>query len=144
MAKKFKTKFDSLVKLKKLKVDEIQNNLSKINTQLQIEKENLEKLKEEFSQLQYPKSGNFGMITQFKMLQSEMQNAINQKQAQIAFINSQIHNLQHHLKEANLEYEKMKYLQSEEIKKYIQKLKKQEEKNIDEIALLLFKNNRED
>ena len=136
---KFKTKFDSLVKLKKLKVDEIQNNISKLNASLQQEEKILHSLENELSSMALPKEGNFALITQFKMIQQAKLKEIKQKQSQISFIKSQIENLNNQLKEANLEYEKMKYLQGEEIKKYLKKLKENEAKQMDEIALLLYK-----
>jgi len=137
---KFKTKFDSLVKLKKLKIDEIQSNISKINSSLQKELNNLQILENEFASMALPKEGNFAVITQFKMIQQAKIREINQKKSQIEFIKSQIENLNNQLKDANLEYEKIKYLQAEEIKKYIKKLKEAEAKNMDEIALMLYKN----
>ena len=137
---KFKTKFDSLIKLKKLKIDEIQSNISKINSSLQKELNNLQILENEFASMALPKEGNFAVITQFKMIQQAKIREINQKKSQIEFIKSQIENLNNQLKDANLEYEKIKYLQAEEIKKYIKKLKEAEAKNMDEIALMLYKN----
>jgi len=136
---KFKTKFDSLVQLKQLKIDEIQNNLSKLNKALQEEENILNILENEFSSLTLPKEGNFALINQFKIIQQAKIREINQKKSQINFIKSQIENTNNQLKEANLEYEKMKYLQSEEIKKYLKKIKENEAKNMDEIALMLFK-----
>ena len=136
---KFKTKFDSLVQLKQLKIDEIQNNLSKLNKALQEEENILNILENEFSSLTLPKEGNFSLINQFKIIQQAKIREINQKKSQINFIKSQIENTNNQLKEANLEYEKMKYLQSEEIKKYLKKIKENEAKNMDEIALMLFK-----
>jgi len=137
---KFKTKFDSLVKLKKSKIDELQNNISKITSSLQQELDNLQILENEFATMNLPKNGNFALITQFKMIQKAKIREINQKKSQIEFIQSQIENLNTQLKEANLEYEKIKYLQAEEIKKYIKKIKNNESKHMDEIALMLYKN----
>ena len=57
-------------------------------------------------------------------------------------IESDIENLSNEIKEeelkkANIEYEKMKYLQNEEIKKELKRLKLQESRDMDEIAILL-------
>jgi len=139
---KIKTKFDSLVKLKKMKVDEFQNHLTKMNNQLKIEEDNLSKMQQEFASLTPPKEGNFGIIIQFKNTQQDMLKTINNKKNQIEFIKGQIRLIKENLKNAELEYEKMKYLQAEEIKKYIKKLKDKEAKYMDEIALLLFKKDK--
>lgn len=41
------------------------------------------------------------------------------------------------LKNANIEYEKMKYLQAEEVKKILKEKKLKESREMDEIAILL-------
>ena len=71
---KVKTKFDSLVKLKKVKIDEIENQISKMNAEIQKVQEELESLKQEIAEFEYPKSGNFSLITQFKMMQKPLLN----------------------------------------------------------------------
>jgi len=136
---KFKTKFDSLVKLKKLKVDEKEREITKINNQIAKAYEELKKIQEEINNFEYPKEGNFSLITQFKLMQNALFNQLKEKQNQINFLENQKNILTQQLKELNLEYEKMKYLQGEEIKKYLQKLKQKEAKELDEIALMLYK-----
>jgi len=134
-----KTKFDSLVKLKKVKIDEVENEMSKLNQSIFKAKEELKKIKEEFSEFQYPTSGNFALLQQFKLLQKALLNQLNQQQINVNMLENQHQNLMNKLKEVNLEYEKFKYLQGEEIKKYLKKLKEQEAKDMDEIALMLYK-----
>jgi len=136
---KIKTKFDSLVKLKKLKISEIEKEISKLNNQITNATEELEQIQTEISNFQLPQEGNFALITQFKMMLNAMINQKVNKEKQINFLNNQKEILTNQLKEANLEYEKMKYLQGEEIKKYIKQLKEKEAKEIDEIALMLYK-----
>ncbi len=136
---KIKTKFDSLVKLKKLKVDEKERELTKLNNQLSIVYDELQTIKKEIENFEYPKEGNFALITQFKMMQNAIFNQLKEKEEFINFLEQQKQNLQFQLKELNLEYEKMKYLQGEEIKKYVKKLKEKEAKEMDEIALMLYK-----
>jgi len=136
---KIKTKFDSLVKLKKLKLDEKEKELTKLNNQILKAYEELKKIEEETKQFEYPKSGNFALITQFKMMQNAMFNQLKEKQNHINFLENQKNILANQIKELSLEYEKMKYLQAEEIKKYIKKLKQKEAKEMDEIALMLYK-----
>ena len=136
---KIKTKFDSLVKLAKLKVDEKEREISKYNNAIESQLQELEKLKQEYASLEYPKEGNFALITQFKIMQNAFFNQIKQKENEINMLKSHRDNLVNELKDLNLEYEKMKYLQGDEIKKYLNKLKHKEAKELDEIALMLFK-----
>ena len=136
---KIKTKFDSLVKLKKLKVDEKERELTKLNNQISVAYEELQNIKKEIENFEYPKEGNFALITQYKMIQNAFFNQLKEKEEFINFLKMEKENLQLQLKELNLEYEKMKYLQGEEIKKYVKKLKEKEAKDMDEIALMLYK-----
>jgi len=73
------------------------------------------------------------------MMQNAIFNQLKQKENYIEFLKNQKNILSNQLKELYLEYEKMKYLQAEEIKKYIKKIKQQEAKELDEIALMLYK-----
>jgi flagellar biosynthesis chaperone FliJ len=134
-----KTKFDALVKLKKLEVDKVSREIVKQNGKIAKATEELEKLEKEFREMEYPKSGNFSLITQFKIIQNALLEQINSKKEEIKFLEGQKKILSAQLKDKEIEYEKMKYLQGEEIKKIIQKMKKEEAKNMDEIALMLFK-----
>ncbi|RUM55408.1 MAG: hypothetical protein DSY40_04065 [Nautilia sp.] len=134
-----KTKFDSIVKLKKMEVDKIQREIIKQNSLIAKAEKELESLKEELNSIQYPKSGNFSLITQIKTLQNALLQQIKLKNDEIQFLRNQKNLLSGQLKEKELEYEKMKYLQGEEIKKIVKKIKKEEEKSMDEIALMLFK-----
>jgi len=136
---KIKTKFDSLVKLKKLKVDEKEREIQTINNQISKAYEEFNQIQNEINSFEYPKEGNFLLITQFKMMQNALFNQLKEKQNHINFLQGQKNILSNSLKEVNLEYEKMKYLQGEEIKKYIKQLKQKEAKELDEIALMLYK-----
>jgi len=136
---KIKTKFDSLVKLKKLKISEIEKEISKLNNKITQATQDLDDINKEISEFQLPNEGNFSLITQFKMMLNAMITQRVNKEKQINFLNNQKDILTKQLQEANLEYEKMKYLQAEEIKKYIKQLKEKEAKDIDEIALMLYK-----
>ena len=133
-----KTKFDQIVKLKKLDVEKIERELLKQNQKIEKANQELKQFKIEFSKFEYPKTGNFALITQFKTMQTAFLREIKQKEEELVFLENQKNLLQGQLKDKQLEYEKIKYLQGEEIKKMVKKLKKEEAKNIDEIALMLF------
>lgn len=122
-----------------MEVDKIQREIIKQNSLIAKAEKELESLKEELNSIQYPKSGNFSLITQIKTLQNALLQQIKLKNDEIQFLRNQKNLLSGQLKEKELEYEKMKYLQGEEIKKIVKKIKKEEEKSMDEIALMLFK-----
>jgi flagellar biosynthesis chaperone FliJ len=137
-----KTKFDALVKLKKMEVDKLSREITKQNGKIAKATDELKNLNEEFKQIEYPKSGSFSLITQIKILQNALLNQITLKKEEIKFLENQKNLLKAQLRDKELEYEKMKYLQAEEIKKIVNKMKKEEAKKMDEIALMLFKGER--
>ena len=61
---------------------------------------------------------------------------------QIDILKNRKDELLNELKKANIEYEKMKYLQAEEIKKIVKKERLKESQEIDEIAIILNSYNK--
>ncbi len=136
-----KTKFDDLVKLRKNEIEKIERNIRKINSSIKMLKEKEASLKKELLSFSLPKSGTFSEINQLKQMQYLLQNEIENINSQIDVLNSRKKELLEELKKANIEYEKMKYLQNKEIKKKIRKLQLKEAREMDEIAILLRNSN---
>ncbi|WP_457562882.1 flagellar export protein FliJ [Caminibacter pacificus] len=136
-----KTKFDSVVKLKKQQVEKIQNDIQKINKAVLELSSKIEELKASLIQLTLPKSGSFSKITQINTQKTLLRNEIQNLQNQINILNNRKNELLEELKKARIEYEKMKYLQGEEIKKQLKEIKLKESREMDEIAILLRNQN---
>ena len=135
-----KTKFDQVVKLKKLKVEEVENDLLSLNKQIENEQNKIVKLNEELANIKYPNSGNFSQILQIREMMKAEITQINQIQNGIEELNNQKQIINKRLKELKLDYEKIKFLQGEEIKKELKKRAQKEAKDMDEIAIMLYKN----
>jgi len=136
-----KTKFDDLVKLRKNEIEKIERNIQKINSSIKMLKEKEASLKKELLSFSLPKSGTFSEINQLKQMQYLLKDEIENINSQIDILNSRKKDLLEELKKANIEYEKMKYLQNKEIKKKIKELQLKEAREMDEIAILLRNNN---
>ncbi len=137
-----KTKFSQLVKVKKRRVDEIENELLDIQNQRRSILIKIEDILKEISLIKTPKSGSFSQINISHM---HLKNFSIQKRAyeeEIIRVDRQIIGLKELYKEANIEFEKVKYLEDLEIKKQLQLLKIKENKDMDEIANLLFTKQR--
>ncbi len=134
-----KTKFDQVVKLKKLKAEEVENDLLSLNKQIENEQNKIVKLNEELANIKYPNSGNFSQILQIREMMKAEITQINQIQNGIEELNNQKQIINKRLKELKLDYEKIKFLQGEEIKKELKKRAQQEAKDMDEIAIMLYK-----
>jgi len=134
-----KTKFDQVVKLKKLKVEEVENELLSLNQQIENEEQKLLALNAQLSSIKYPKSGNFSQMLQLREMMKIELSQIEIVKKDIEELNHQKSLLNEQLKEVKLDYEKIKFLQGEEIKKELKKRAIKEAKDMDEIAIMLYK-----
>ena len=136
-----KTKFDSIVKIKKKEIEKIEQNIQKINASINMLREKIKSLNNKLSSFSFPKNGNFSQFNQYKILQNSMIDEIDNFKNQIAILENRKKEILEDYKKAHIEYEKMKYLQSEEIKKNLKKQKQKEQIEMDEIAILLRQKN---
>jgi len=134
-----KTKFDGVVKVKKQQVERIENDIRKINKSILELNREIEELKDSLLLFTLPKTGTFNKIKQIKESQNIIKNQIQNLENQIVILQNRKNELLNELKKANIDYEKMKYLQNEEIKKALKELKLKESREMDEIAILLRK-----
>ena len=136
-----KTKYDSVVKFKKQQVDNIEKNLQKINASINDLQSKIDELNKTLLSFNLPNKGSFSLLNQIKHQQSIIRDEIANLKNQIVILQNRKNELLNELKNAKLEYEKMKYLQAEEIKKILKEKKLKEMRDMDEIAILL-KNNK--
>ncbi|GAB6045635.1 hypothetical protein JCM11957_12330 [Caminibacter profundus] len=135
-----KTKFDSVVKFKKRAVEKIENDIKKINIAILDLKNKIDELNSSLISFSFPKTGTFSQFTYIKANQDLVRQEINSLNSQIDMLNARKKDLLEELKKAKIEYEKMKYLQGEEIKKKVKEIRLKEMRDLDEIAILLRKN----
>ena len=132
-----KTKFDPIVKVKKNEVEKIKRDIQKINKAVMEITKKQEELHSSLLRFSLPKSGNFSKIIQAKEMQNILKNEIKNLENQINMLQNRKKELLTELKKAEIEYEKMRYLQGEEIKKMIKRERLKESRDMDEIAILL-------
>ena len=135
-----KTKFDSILKIKKNELEKIERDIKKINSSIAMLNKKIEDLNSKLSSFSFPSTGNFSQFNQYKILESTLINEINNLKSQINVLENRKRELFEEYKKINIEYEKMKYLQNEELKKNLKKIKKKEQLNMDELAILLRRN----
>ncbi len=139
-----KTKFSQIVKLKQRRVDEIENEMLDVRNKKKVLLSKIEALEKEVLEIKVPKSGSFVEINITNM---HLKNLSLQKKTcneNILLLDRQIEGLKVLYKEANIDYEKIKYLDNEEIKRILNEKKIEENKNMDEIANLLFSKHQRD
>jgi len=133
-----KTRFSSLVKLKKNKMQESESALSKANMILNNAKEALENSYTSLNDIHEPQTGTMSQFLANRTLLSSQRDLINHNKEWVRYAQNQITQAQTQLKKDMIEHEKFKYLELEEIKKIIKKQKEKESKDLDEVALMTY------
>ena len=100
----------------------------------------IDALVQEFAMLKEPQSGIYQNFLSFVYHKNAYRDTINFKMQELALLKQQRRELQEHFKIYNIEYEKAKYLDNTEIKKMLDKAKKQEGRDLDEISVMLYAN----
>lgn len=132
------TKFSQILKVKKQIVDECERELLDIRNVKKNKLLQVQDLKIQIKNTQKPKNGSF---LQLNMVYLNLRILSNQKKEfenDIISLDNQIEGLKELYKVANIEFEKIKYLDIQEIKRIIKLQDMQEKKDMDEISNILF------
>ena len=133
-----KTRFSSLVTLKKNKMQESEQALTKVNLALSNAKSALEESYAFLDDIEIPQTGSMSALIGNRLLLSSQRDLIQHNKEWIEYAQKQVEQAREQLKKDTIEYEKFKYLEMEEIKKIIKKQKEQEAKDLDEVALMTY------
>ncbi|MBX7491145.1 flagellar export protein FliJ [Helicobacter turcicus] len=138
-----KTKFTQLVLLRKKKVDEAELMLQKNARHIIAKQGEIDALVQEFATLKEPQNGIYQAFLTFVHHKEEYRSSIDFKMQELAELKQEKKALQEHFKLQNVEYEKAKYLDGLEVKKMLDKARIQENRNLDEISVMLHANNKD-
>lgn len=134
-----KTRFSSLVKLKKNQMKKSEQFVIQSNVNLNSASVALENSYKELASLSEPKGGSIKQMLSSRMLLESQREIIQNNQEWVAFAKNQLDSAKNQLKKDTLEYEKFQYLELQEIKQELQKQKLRESKELDEIAIMGYK-----
>ncbi|EOH8685642.1 flagellar export protein FliJ [Campylobacter upsaliensis] len=134
-----KSKFNAVIKVKKQQLDKVQTDL---NAAQQRQKENERLLglaREELLNLSTLK----GQISSEELranvfMEGVAREALARAKEKVELSHKEVNHYQFLYKKAHLDYEKIKYLQSEELKAMQKAMQKAEEKFLDELAISRF------
>ncbi len=138
-----KTKYSDITKIKKQKLREVELELIDIQNRKRKLELQIDEVDKKIKEIKVPESGT---MADLKYSHQELELMMREKerlQERLMVRIRQIEGLEVLYKESNIDYEKILYLHKEEIKKEQQKLEKLESKELDEIANILFVNQRE-
>lgn len=133
-----KTRFSSLVKLKKSTMQKSERVMQKANADLNRAAMSLEMSYSELKDVKSPRSGTMGDFLAARALVESQRGVIKHNTEWVGFAKNQVNIAKEQLKLDMIEHEKFKYLELQEIKKEINKQKRLEAKNLDEVALMTY------
>jgi len=136
-----KTKFSDILKVKKQAIEKIERDIQKINASINNLKVKMNNLENALFSLSTPKEGSFSLFSQIKTQQNLLRDEIKNLNNQIVILENRRNELMEELKKANIEYEKIKYLENLEIQKMVKEKRLKESRDMDEIAILLRNDN---
>ncbi len=92
----------------------------------------------ELRSMEMPKGGDFSVFRQMQLLKHRVQDEIQFNKYNLQVAENALHKAMQQLKTANIEHEKFKYLETNEIEKILKAEKVKEAKALDEVALIAF------
>jgi len=132
------TKFTSLVKLKKSTMQKSERLVQKANADLNSAAMALKISYDSLKDVQAPSSGNMGDFLASRTLLDSQRGLIKHNNEWVTYAKDQVESAKQRFKFDMMEHEKFKYLELEEIKKEIKRLKDKEAKDLDEVALMTY------
>lgn len=138
-----KSKFSQVVKVKKQALDLAEARVAKARSNVVICEQNHEKARAVLAKFQLPKNGTTNELNESLNLVGLMRNEIKALNEKLEISKRELMHFTHQYKNANLEYEKMKYLEQEDIKKILKQIKHKEAIELDEFAVIKFSQNRD-
>ncbi len=140
-----KTRFSSLVTLKKSTMKKSERVVQSANADLNSAVVALEISKKSLNSIDTPESGFMSEFLASRRLLDSGRDLIKHNQEWVIYSKNQVFQAKEQLKLDMVEYEKFKYLDLQEIKKIIKKQKMLEAKELDEVALMTHarKNNNQ-
>lgn len=133
-----KTRFSSLVKLKKSAMQKSERVVQKANADLNSASMALQLSYNSLEDVEAPNTGTMSDFLASRTLLDSQRGIIERNKGWVSFAKNQVDQAKEQLKLAMIEHEKFKYLELEEIKKEIKKKKLQEVKDLDEVALMTY------
>ena len=133
-----KTRFYPILKIKKDILNNIEKELIKINQKISIKENEISMLKEELKNMKAPSVSVYRELLTFKDSAAAFLDEISKEQNLLEMMYSSRIDINKKYKMAMIEYEKINYLHTEELKLRVDKLRKEEQKFIDEVGGILY------
>lgn len=134
-----KSKYTSLVKLKKKDLDKAERDLIAANNAVADASVRLGRAYQTLSELSLPTHGTVAQLTQAHIMIRAQHNTIEECKIYLEASEREQLDMQTRFKNARVEYEKFKYLELQEARALLLHYKKEESKMLDEIGIMTYK-----
>ncbi|MCR1811488.1 MAG: hypothetical protein EOM49_04845 [Epsilonproteobacteria bacterium] len=133
-----KSQFSKIAKIRKQKRDAIERELIKSQNKERLITHKIASIYEDIAAMTLPKEGTVSLLVMIGEQKTVMGREKKRYEQELIVTQRQTKQLQVDYQKAHIEYEKIKYLEEQELQAMIEKMKKQEQLYLDEVSTLLF------
>jgi len=134
------SKFTPIAKVRKQQRDMVETRLAKARYEKYELEQKLVVTCKEISDTDIPTSGNISLMNMTRERLAIIRSIKETLEENLLIKESEINQLREKYKRANIEFEKIKYLEEQDFAEWMEKLKRDESLNLDEISNILFVN----
>jgi len=134
------SKFTPIVKVRKQQMDKVETLLAKARLQKSELEQQLTLVCKNIEETEVPESGSISLMVCFRERLDILRKEKIKFDKDILIKTNEINQLQDKYKRTHIEYEKIKYLEKQDYEEWMDKIKKQEQLDMDEISNMLFVN----
>ncbi|MDH5463994.1 MAG: flagellar FliJ family protein [Thiovulaceae bacterium] len=131
-----KSKYAPLVRLKKENLEEARRMLLASNQHIQTIQELIKQIQHDLYACEKPLTGNLQDYNRYTLMTATYRRERDKSKNDLAIAFHKHNEIQDLLNKALIEFEKFQYLQAQEEKEYMKKIKQQEAQYLDEIAVI--------
>lgn len=133
-----KSQFSKIAKIRKQKRDAIERELMKSQNKERLLTHKIASLYDDIAAVQMPKEGLVTLLLMVNEQKSILNREKKRYEQELFVVKRNTKRLQGEYQKAHVEYEKIKYLEEQELQAMMDKLKREEQLYLDEISTMLF------
>lgn len=133
-----KSQFSKIAKIRKQKRDAIERELMKSQNKERLLTHKIASLYDDIAAVQIPKEGLVTVLLMVKEQKSILNREKKRCEQELFVVQRNTKKLQLDYQKAHVEYEKIKYLEEQELQAIMDKIKREEQLYLDEISTMLF------
>jgi flagellar export protein FliJ len=137
-----KTEFSELIKIEKNKLQNLERELQRELARVSNFQHEISTIEGEILEIEYPISGTFSMLQQYNIAMHNMKSEAKKREIGITEAQRRIEHIRQDMIGVEREIEKFQFLEEEILKERRAEEKRRESKELDEMAVMLYKRSR--